>query len=81
MPTAESSGGNATYTSSATSDGMIVPTAAGNEREQSSGSSQSAGSAQSGAATASSDAGAMQTALAHSGAFGALGLAAMIAAL
>lgn len=70
-----------------TSDGQIVPTAVGNEREQSTGSSQSAGSSQSsgsaksGAATASSDAGAVQTAMAHSGAFGALGLAALIAAL
>lgn len=87
MPTAESSGGNVTYTSSMTSDGQIVPTAVRNEREQSTGSSQSAGSSQSsgsaksGAATASSDAGAVQTAMAHSGAFGALGLAALIAAL
>jgi len=75
-----------TYTSSMASDGQIVPTAVGNEREQStgsstSGSSQSSGTAKSGAATASSDAGAMQTAMAHSGAFGALGLAALIAAL
>jgi hypothetical protein len=76
-----------TYTSSMTSGGEIVPTAVGNEREQSSGSSQisrgshSSGTAQSGAATASSDAGAMQTAMAHPGTFGALGLAALIAAL
>lgn len=81
MPTAESSGGNVTYTTSMTSDGQIVPTAVGNEREQSTGSSTSSGSAQSGSATASSDAGAMQTAMAHSGALGALGLAALIAAL
>ena len=87
MPTAEISGGNVTYTSSMTSDGQIVPTAVGNEREQStggaqtSGGSQSSGSAKSGAATASSDAGAVQTAMAHPGAFGALGLAALIAAL
>jgi hypothetical protein len=82
-----------TYTSSMTSGGEIVPTAIGNEREQSSGSSQTSGSsqisgsaqssgaAQSGSATASSDAGAMQTAMAHPGTFGALGLAALIAAL
>lgn len=70
-----------TYTSSMTLGGEIVPTAVENEREQSSGNSQSSGSAQSGSATASSDAGAMQTAMAHPGAFGALGLAAFIAAL
>jgi hypothetical protein len=81
IPTAESSGGNVTYTSSMTSGGQIVPTAVGNERGQSTGASQSSGSAQSSAATASSDAGAVQTAMAHSGAFGALGLAALIAAL
>lgn len=76
-----------TYTSSMTSDGQIVPTAVGNEPKESSGTSessggsQSSGSAQSGAATASSDAGAVQTAMAHSGTFGALGLAALIAVL
>ena len=70
-----------TYTSSMTSDGQIVPTAVGNERAQSTGDSQSSGSAKSGAATASSAAGAVQTAMAHPGAFGALGLAALIAAL
>ena len=81
MPTAESSGGNVTYTSSMTSDGQIVPTAVGNEREQSTGGSQSSESVKSGAATASSDAGAVQTAMVHPGAFGVLGLAALIAAL
>jgi len=77
LPTAESSGANVTYTTSLTSGGEIVPTAGA---AQSSGSA-SSGAAQSGAATASSDAGAMQTAMAHSGTFGALGLAALIAAL
>jgi hypothetical protein len=72
-----------TYTTSMTSDGQIVPTPVDNQREQSTGGSQSSGSSKSGAAaaTASSDAGAMQTAMAHSGTFGALGLAALIAAL
>lgn len=71
-----------TYTSSKTSNGQIVPTAVGNEREESSASTQTTGSAQSGEATApSSDSGAIQTAMAHSGAFGALGFAAIIAAL
>lgn len=71
-----------TYTTSKTSGGQIVPTAVGDGREQSSESSGSgSGSAQSGAATTTSDAGAMQSAMVHSGAFGALGLAAFIAAL
>jgi hypothetical protein len=80
MPTPESSGGNVTYTTSQTSNGEIVPTAVGDERETSSGSAQSGG-AQSGSATTASDAGAMQTAMAQSVAFGALGLAALVAAL
>jgi len=74
-----------TYTSWSTSDGEVVPTAVGNERAQSAGGAQSSGSAQSGtqsgAGTASSDAGAVQTAMAHSGTFGALGLAALMVAL
>jgi hypothetical protein len=85
MPTPESSGGNVTYTTSSTSSGEIVPTAVGEERETSSGSAQSgsaqSGSAKSGSATTASDAGAMQTAMAQSVAFGALGLAALVAAL
>jgi hypothetical protein len=80
--------GNMTYTSSRTSDGLIVPTAGGSEKEgsssgeeaSSSGSSSSSSSGSSGTA-ASSDSGAMQTAMAHPGALGALGFAAMIAAL
>jgi hypothetical protein len=80
MPTPESSGGNVMYTTSQTSNGEIVPTAVGDERETSSGSAQSGG-AQSGSATTASDAGAMQTAMAQSVAFGALGLAALVAAL
>ena len=70
-----------TYTTSKTSNGQIVPTAVGNEREEGSSSTATTGSTQSGDATApSSDSGAMQTAMAHSGAFGALGFAAFIAA-
>jgi hypothetical protein len=85
MPTPESSGANVTYTTSKTMSGEIVPTAVGDERETSSGSAQSgsaqSGSAKSGSATTASDAGAMQTAMAQSVAFGALGLAALVAAL
>jgi hypothetical protein len=82
-----------TYTSSSTSDGLIVPTAIGSEKEESSSSEEESSSASAsesasasasssgGSETASSDGGAMQTAMAHPGALGALGLAAMIAAL
>jgi hypothetical protein len=85
MPTPESSGGNVTYITSHTSNGEIIPTAVGDERETGSGSAQSgsaqSGGAKSGSATTASDAGAMQTAMAQSVAFGALGLAALVAAL
>lgn len=71
-----------TYTTSKTSNGQIVPTAVGNERVEGSDSTGTTAITQSGEATApSSDSGAMQTAMAHSGAFGALGFAAIIAAL
>jgi hypothetical protein len=65
-----------TYTISKTSGGQIVPTAAGDESEASSEVTQSSISA-----TTSSEAGAMQTAMVHSGAFGAVGIAALLAAL
>jgi hypothetical protein len=79
-----------TYTSSSTSDGLIVPTALGSEKEgTSSGEAEStsvsagvsaSASSSGGSETVASDGGAMQTAMAHPGALGALGLAAMIAA-
>jgi hypothetical protein len=73
---------NMTYTSSSTSDGLIVPTAIGGEQEgSSSGEEESSSGSSSGSETASSDGGAMQTAMAHPGALGALGFAAIIAAL
>ena len=77
------SGSNLTYTSSSTSGGLIVPTAFGSEQDGSSGSKEesSSGSSSGSSETASSDGGAMQTAMAHPGALGALGFAAMIAAL
>jgi hypothetical protein len=83
LPTGSPS--NMTYTSSSTSGGLIVPTAVGNEKEGSSSGGEESTSASSsggssGSETASSDGGAMQTAMAHPGAIGALGLAAMIAA-
>jgi hypothetical protein len=84
LPTGSPS--NMTYTTSSTSGGLIVPTAVGSEKEGSSSgeaesSSGSSSGGSSGSETASSDGGAMQTAMAHPGALGALGLAAMIAAL
>jgi hypothetical protein len=84
LPTGSPS--NMTYTTSSTSGGLIVPTAVGNEKEGSSSGGEESTSASSsggssGSETASSDGGAMQTAMAHPGALGALGLAAMIAAL
>lgn len=87
LPTGSPS--NMSYTSSSTSGGLIVPTAIGNEKEgSSSGEEDSSSASSSGASgasgaseTASSDGGAMQTAMAHPGALGALGLAAVIAAL
>jgi hypothetical protein len=74
---------NMTYTSSSTSGGLIVPTAVGGEKDGSSGGEEesSSGGSSGGSETASSDGGAMQTAMAHPGALGALGFAAMIAAL
>lgn len=77
VPTPESSGANATYTSTSTSDGQIVPTAAG-----ASGNDEGAGSEEtSGGSTTESDSGAMQTAMAQAGAVGAMGIAALMAAL
>jgi len=73
---------NMTYTSSSTSGGLIVPTAVGSKQEEGSSGEESASSGISSASsdTASSDGGAMQTAMAHPGALGALGFAAMLAA-
>lgn len=77
--------GNITYTSTRTSDGQIVPTASGMKQQQSSGGDEASRSGSESdsdsSETASSDSGALQTAMAHPGALGALGLAAMIAAL
>ncbi|KAM0719083.1 hypothetical protein Q7P37_004988 [Cladosporium fusiforme] len=73
LPTAESSGANATYTSVSTSDGQIVPTAAGGDSGDGSGSDN--------ASATESDSGAVQTAMAQVGAMGALGVAALMAAL
>lgn len=81
IPTPESSGVNASYTSVSTSGGQIVPTAAGASGSGSE-SEQSSGSEESGSASATeSDSGAMQTAMAQAGVFGAVGIAALMAAL
>lgn len=86
LPTAAGNGSNITYTSSKTSGGLIVPTASVSEQDKgSSGKEESSGggssSSVSSSETAISDGGALQTAMTHPGALGALGFAAMIAAL
>jgi hypothetical protein len=83
LPTGAGNSSNVTYTSSRTSGGLIIPTAiVGGEEGSSSGNEESSSVSGSGSSdTASSDGGALQTAMAHPGALGALGLAAIIAAL
>lgn len=75
VPTAQSSGGNVTYTSTRISGGQIVPTEVA--IDESAASSVAVDEEE---ATASSDGGAVQTAISRSGAIGALGLAALFAA-
>lgn len=79
---------NITYTSTRTSDGQIVPTASGIKQHKSSGGEKASsssggrsGSSSSSSETGSSKGGALKTAMPPPGALGALGFAAMIAAL
>lgn len=76
VPTPEGSVANATYTSMSTSDGQIVPTAGASGNDGSAGSEET-----SGGSTTESDSGAVQTAMAQAGAMGAMGIAALMAAL
>lgn len=80
FPTGNSSGENITFTSTSVSGGMIVPTASGAEGAESSDAANS-DVAEEDTATATFDGGAVQSAMAHSGAVGVLGFAALIAAL
>lgn len=88
MPTASSSASQThanawyTYTSLSTSDGLIVPTAISGRRVTASPPDASASGSGAGDSTATEAAGAMQTAMVHSGfGAGALGLAALVFAL
>lgn len=82
IPTPESSGASATYTSTSISDGQIVPTAVANENEAAGSEESGSGSEATGSGTSTeSDSGAVQTAMAQVGAAGAVGIVALMAAL
>lgn len=81
MPTAESSGATSTYASVKTSDGQIVPLATDEVESGDGGSAATSSGASSEGATTDSGSGAVPTAMVGSGALGALGFAALVAAL
>lgn len=78
MPTAESSGATSTYASVKTSGGQIVPLESGEAVSVDGGS---AATSSGGSSETDSGSGAVPTAMVGSGALGALGFAALVAAL